>query len=75
VQLDCGIHPAKNGLAALPFFDEIDPSTIDLLLISQYVPFVKFVLIWIAFIWIMRQLFHISQKKYDKGININAQCM
>ncbi|KAF9688949.1 hypothetical protein SADUNF_Sadunf01G0041100 [Salix dunnii] len=26
---DCGIHPAYSGMAALPYFDEIDPSTID----------------------------------------------
>lgn len=37
IMLDCGIHPAYTGLSALPFFDEIeDPSTIDLLLVSQY---------------------------------------
>jgi Cft2 family RNA processing exonuclease len=36
-QLDCGIHPAYTGLAALPYFDMIDdPATIDLLLVSQY---------------------------------------
>lgn len=37
VMLDCGVHPAFTGLAALPFFDEIDPSTVDLILISQYI--------------------------------------
>lgn len=36
-KLDCGIHPGYTGLSALPFFDEIDPSTVDVLLISQYV--------------------------------------
>lgn len=36
VQLDCGIHPAYSGISALPYFDMIDPSTIDLLLVSQY---------------------------------------
>ena len=36
-QFDCGIHPAYSGMAALPYFDEIDPSTIDVLLITQYV--------------------------------------
>ena len=36
ILLDCGLHPAYTGIAALPFFDEIDPSTIDLLLITQY---------------------------------------
>jgi len=34
-QLDAGMHPAYEGLAALPFFDEFDLSTVDILLISQ----------------------------------------
>jgi len=33
------MHPAKEGFAALPFFDEFDLSTVDVLLISQYVRF------------------------------------
>jgi hypothetical protein len=35
VQLDAGQHPAYDGLAALPFFDDFDLSTVDVLLISQ----------------------------------------
>ncbi|TPX56215.1 hypothetical protein PhCBS80983_g04700 [Powellomyces hirtus] len=35
IMLDCGLHPAYTGLTALPFLDEVDPSTIDVLLISQ----------------------------------------
>lgn len=31
------MHPAKEGYAALPFFDEFDLSTVDIVLISQYV--------------------------------------
>lgn len=31
------MHPAKEGFASLPFFDEFDLSTVDILLISQYV--------------------------------------
>jgi len=31
------MHPAKDGFSALPFFDEFDLSTVDILLISQYV--------------------------------------
>ena len=31
------MHPAKDGFAALPFFDDFDLSEIDILLISQYV--------------------------------------
>ncbi|RVX04686.1 Cleavage and polyadenylation specificity factor subunit 3-I [Vitis vinifera] len=38
-EFDCGIHPAYSGMAALPYFDEIDPSTIDVLLVTQYVLF------------------------------------
>ena len=37
LQLDAGMHPAKEGFSALPFFDEFDLSTVDILLISQYV--------------------------------------
>uniref|UniRef100_A0A0E0EXE5 Metallo-beta-lactamase domain-containing protein n=1 Tax=Oryza meridionalis TaxID=40149 RepID=A0A0E0EXE5_9ORYZ len=33
---DCGIHPAYSGMAVLPYFDEIDPSTIDVLLITHF---------------------------------------
>ncbi|KVI11034.1 cleavage and polyadenylation specificity factor subunit 3-I [Cynara cardunculus var. scolymus] len=36
VMFDCGIHPAFSGMAALPYFDEIDPSTIDVLLITHF---------------------------------------
>lgn len=36
-QFDCGIHPAYSGMAALPYFDEIDPSTVDILLVTQHV--------------------------------------
>ncbi|KAI9014700.1 beta-lactamase-like protein [Gaertneriomyces semiglobifer] len=36
IMLDCGLHPAYTGLAALPFLDEVDPSSIDVLLISHF---------------------------------------
>ncbi|KAE9591904.1 hypothetical protein Lal_00039064 [Lupinus albus] len=36
VLFDCGIHPAYFGMAALPYFDEIDPSTVDVLLITHF---------------------------------------
>jgi hypothetical protein len=36
-QLDAGMHPAYEGLSAMPFYDEFDLSTVDVLLISQYV--------------------------------------
>ena len=36
IMFDCGVHPAYSGLAALPFFDEVDPSEIDLVLITHF---------------------------------------
>ncbi|KAM5475353.1 endoribonuclease ysh1 [Microsporum audouinii] len=36
VMLDAGMHPAKDGFAALPFFDDFDLSTVDILLISHF---------------------------------------
>ena len=36
IMLDCGIHPAYNGVSSLPYFDLIDPSEIDLLLITHF---------------------------------------
>ncbi|XP_074660015.1 cleavage and polyadenylation specificity factor subunit 3-like [Tubulanus polymorphus] len=36
ILLDCGIHPGLSGLEALPFFDELNPDEIDLLLISHF---------------------------------------
>lgn len=34
---DAGIHPAYSGMASLPFIDELDWSTVDAILITQYV--------------------------------------
>ncbi|XP_072988206.1 cleavage and polyadenylation specificity factor subunit 3-I [Typha latifolia] len=36
ILFDCGIHPAYSGMSALPYFDEIDPSTIDVLLVTHF---------------------------------------
>ncbi|KFH48761.1 Endoribonuclease-like protein [Hapsidospora chrysogenum ATCC 11550] len=36
VMLDAGQHPAYDGLAALPFYDDFDLSTVDVLLISHF---------------------------------------
>ncbi|KAI0193766.1 beta-lactamase-like protein [Xylaria flabelliformis] len=36
VMLDAGQHPAYDGLASLPFFDDFDLSTVDVLLISHF---------------------------------------
>jgi len=38
VVCDAGVHPAYNGMASLPFVDELDWSTVDALLITQYAP-------------------------------------
>ena len=35
VMLDAGMHPAYDGLSALPYYDDFDLSTVDILLISQ----------------------------------------
>jgi cleavage and polyadenylation specificity factor subunit 3 len=34
--LDCGIHPGIQGVGALPYFDGINPSEIDCILISHF---------------------------------------
>ena len=36
------MHPAYDGLAALPYYDEFDLSTVDVLLISQYVTLISY---------------------------------
>ncbi|KAI8060768.1 beta-lactamase-like protein, partial [Gongronella butleri] len=36
ILLDAGIHPAYNGLASLPFFDEIQLGKIDVLLVTHF---------------------------------------
>ena len=35
VMLDAGIHPAKEGLDVLPYYDDFDLSQVDILLITQ----------------------------------------
>lgn len=35
---DTGVHPAHSGMASLPFIDELDWSTVDVILITQCVP-------------------------------------
>lgn len=37
VVCDAGIHPGRSGMAALPFVDYLDWSTVDVILITQYV--------------------------------------
>ena len=36
IMFDCGIHPALTGLNALPCFDEVEVSEIDLLLVTHF---------------------------------------
>jgi cleavage and polyadenylation specificity factor subunit 3 len=36
IMFDCGIHPAYSGIGSLPYFDEIDLSKIDILLITHF---------------------------------------
>lgn len=36
VMFDCGVHPAKNGLDALPLFDQVAMNTIDVVLITHF---------------------------------------
>lgn len=36
VMLDAGVHPAYQGMASLPFYDDFDLSKIDILLISHF---------------------------------------
>lgn len=36
VMFDCGIHPAHSGMSTLPYFDNINPAEVDLLLITHF---------------------------------------
>ncbi|EJK73612.1 hypothetical protein THAOC_04754 [Thalassiosira oceanica] len=36
VLLDCGIHPGYDGMAGLPFFDRVDPESVDVLLVTHF---------------------------------------
>ncbi|AAS54769.2 AGR279Cp [Eremothecium gossypii ATCC 10895] len=36
VMLDAGVHPAHQGIASLPFYDEFDLSQVEVLLISHF---------------------------------------
>jgi len=36
-QLDAGMHTGREGMAAMPYFDDFDLGLVDILLISQYV--------------------------------------
>lgn len=51
IQLDAGMHTGKEGFAALPFLDDFDLSTVDILLISQYVLPSSLCVFFSAFAW------------------------
>ena len=36
VMLDCGIHPGFSGEHSLPYFDEVDLDSVDLLLVTHF---------------------------------------
>lgn len=36
VMFDCGVHPGYAGIASLPYFDEVDLSTVDCLLVTHF---------------------------------------
>lgn len=36
ILLDCGIHPGYDGLNGLPFFDNLEPENVDVLLITHF---------------------------------------
>lgn len=36
VVCDAGVHPAYSGMSSLPFIDDLDWSTVDAILITQY---------------------------------------
>jgi cleavage and polyadenylation specificity factor subunit 3 len=34
--LDCGIHPGFSGEHSLPYFDEVDLDSVDLMLVTHF---------------------------------------
>ena len=36
VMFDCGIHPGYSGMASLPYLDDVDLSTVDVMLITHF---------------------------------------
>jgi hypothetical protein len=75
-QLDAGMHPAKEGFSALPFFDEFDLSTVDILLISQYVEYLVSLLLFSLLVVGMsgchRVLRHLADDGTTKSSSING---
>lgn len=36
ILLDCGIHPGYDGMSGLPYFDNVDPASVDVVLITHF---------------------------------------
>lgn len=36
IMLDCGLHPAREGIQSLPYFDAINPDELDLLVLTHF---------------------------------------
>ncbi|KAF8546926.1 hypothetical protein OG21DRAFT_1517765 [Imleria badia] len=70
VVCDTGIHPGRSGMAALPFVDHLDWSTVDAILITQWV-----ILFWL-FCYLTVSSFHLDHaaaltyilKKVEKAL-------
>jgi hypothetical protein len=48
------MHTGREGMSAMPYFDDFDLSTVDILLISQYVPTLPPSALASGCIWILR---------------------
>jgi hypothetical protein len=69
------MHPAKEGFSALPFFDEFDLSTVDILLISQYVEYLVSLLFFLFVVGMSgchRVLRHLADDGTTKPSGING---
>lgn len=49
IMLDCGIHPAYSGENSLPLYQNLDVSTVDLLLVTQYAHELEFIFVRFLF--------------------------
>ena len=54
MQLDAGMHTGREGMSAMPYFDDFDLSTVDILLISQYVPPLSASVVAFGYIWALK---------------------
>jgi cleavage and polyadenylation specificity factor subunit 3 len=36
IMLDCGMHPGREGIQSLPYFDQINPKEVELLLLTHF---------------------------------------